>query len=55
MKCETCHKKIETLFLKKPNGTSIKDDIGKKHWICFECQKIFNNDKKRILSEIFKR
>jgi Zn-finger protein len=55
MKCETCHKKIELLFLKKPNGTCIKDDLGKKHWVCFECQAIFKNDKAKILDAIFKR
>ena len=39
MKCEICKQKIETTFLEKVNGTYIKDDKGKKHLICFECQK----------------
>jgi len=55
MKCEICRKKIELLFLKKPNGTCIKDEKGKKHWVCFECQAIFKNDKAKILDAIFKR
>ena len=32
-------KKIETIFLDKILGTVVKDEKGKKHSICFECQK----------------
>lgn len=39
MKCEICKKKIEYTFLKKILGTVIKDDKGKKHIVCSECQK----------------
>jgi len=41
MKCEICRKKIEETFLKKMIGTYIKDAKGKKHTVCFECQKKF--------------
>ena len=40
-KCEICSKKIEETFLGKIIGTYIKDAKGKKHIICFECQKKF--------------
>jgi len=52
MKCEICSKKIEETFLKKILGTHVKDEKGKKHTICFECQKKFNNDKAKILENI---
>jgi len=32
-------------------GTYIKDDKGKRHTVCFECQKKFK-DKKAILENI---
>jgi hypothetical protein len=51
MKCELCKKNIEELFLKKIKGTYVKDTKGKKHTICFECQKKLNN-KKKILEEL---
>jgi len=51
MKCEICKKKIEETFLKKLLGTYIKDDKGKKHSICFECQKKFSN-KEELLKHI---
>ncbi len=41
MKCEICKKKIEETFLKKILGTYVKDEKGKKHAVCFECQKKF--------------
>ncbi|MBW2975978.1 hypothetical protein KY347_00870 [Candidatus Woesearchaeota archaeon] len=41
MKCEICSKKIETTFMGKLLGTYIKDDKGKKHAVCQECQKKF--------------
>lgn len=51
MKCEICKKKIGETFLKKILGTIIKDEKGKKHTICFECQKKFKT-KKEILSNL---
>ncbi len=41
MKCASCGQKIETTFLGKLVGTYIKDANGKKHPICFECQRAF--------------
>jgi len=52
MKCEICKKNIETTFMEKILGTYIKDDKGKKHPICFECQKKLSNDKTKILENI---
>lgn len=43
VKCEVCSKKIEMNFLNKIFGTYVKDSKGKKHVICFECQKKFQN------------
>ena len=51
MKCEICKNKINETFLRKLIGTYIKDDKGKKHTVCFECQKKFK-DKKQILENI---
>lgn len=51
MKCEICKNKINETFLSKLIGTYIKDDKGKRHTICFECQKKFK-DKKQILENI---
>lgn len=45
MKCAICKSNIEETFLKKIIGTYVKDQKGKKHPVCFECQKKFNNDK----------
>ena len=44
MKCEICKNKIELTFLKKIIGTYVKDKNGKKHSICFECQKKFKEN-----------
>ena len=52
MKCKICSKNIETTFMGKILGTYIRDDKGKKHTICFECQKKFSNDKTKILENI---
>jgi hypothetical protein len=38
MKCDICGTKVETTFLKKPLGTFIKDEKGKKHIVCKNCQ-----------------
>lgn len=52
MKCEICSKSIEITFMGKILGTYVKDYKGKKHTICFECQKKSNNDKASILENI---
>ncbi len=39
MKCEICKKEIKRTILNKIVGTVIKDEKGKKHYICSECQK----------------
>ena len=44
MKCKVCNNKIEEHFLKKAVGTIIKDEKGKKHNICSECQKKLTKD-----------
>ena len=51
MKCKICSKNIETTFMGKILGAHIKDDKGKKHVICHECQKKFP-DKAAILENI---
>ncbi len=52
MKCEICSKNIEITFMNKILGTYIKDDKGKKHTVCFECQKKLGNDKAKLLESI---
>jgi DNA-directed RNA polymerase subunit RPC12/RpoP len=51
MKCELCKKAIEETFLKKILGTVVKDEKGKKHYVCSACQKIVGS-KDEILSKI---
>jgi len=51
MKCEICNKKISETFLNKPIGTYVKDEKGKKHAVCDECQKKFSK-KEEILKHI---
>ena len=51
MKCKICSKNIETTFMGKILGTYIKDDKGKKHSVCFECQKNLKT-KEKILENI---
>ena len=51
MKCEICGNKVQETFLKKIIGTHIKDEKGKKHTICFECQKKFTT-KEEILTNL---
>ncbi len=51
MKCEICGKKIGETFLQKILGTYVKDAKGKKHTVCFECQKQFKT-KEEILKNI---
>ncbi|MBW2965861.1 hypothetical protein KY342_02025 [Candidatus Woesearchaeota archaeon] len=50
-KCEICGKSIEKTFLGKIIGTYIKDEKGKRHLVCFECQKKFSK-KDEILKAI---
>ena len=52
MKCEICNKNIESTFMNKILGTYIKDEKGKKHAVCFECQKEFNNEKAKIVEKL---
>ena len=51
MKCEICKKPVANTFLKKIIGTYVKDERGKKHLICFECQKKFRT-KNEILEKL---
>jgi len=51
MKCEICNNKIKETFLKKILGTVVKDENGKKHSICNECQTKFK-DKKTMLDRL---
>ena len=41
MKCGICKKAIAMTFLNKLIGTYIKDEKGKQHAVCFECQQKF--------------
>ncbi|MBN2368710.1 hypothetical protein JXC34_06830 [Candidatus Woesearchaeota archaeon] len=50
-KCGVCGKKIDIIFLGKLLGTYIKDKKGKKHAVCFECQKKIP-DKEDLLKKI---
>ncbi len=51
MKCELCKKPIQQTFLGKILGTIVKDEKGKQHTICFECQKKFPK-KEDILAQL---
>jgi hypothetical protein len=51
MKCEICGKAIPETFLKKILGTVVKDEKGKKHSVCFECQKKFQT-KEELLKNL---
>jgi len=44
VKCKLCGGKIETTFLKKIQGTMIKDNNGKQQYVCPNCQRA-NKDK----------
>jgi DNA-directed RNA polymerase subunit RPC12/RpoP len=50
-KCEICKAKIEETFLKKILGTYVKDEKGKKHLVCPECQKKLSS-KEEILKTL---
>ena len=51
MKCEICGKTITETFLGKFLGTHVKDVKGKKHVVCFECQKTLGS-KEKILEKL---
>jgi hypothetical protein len=51
MKCEICKETVKETFLKKILGTVVKDEKGKKHTICQNCQKRFE-DKKSVLESL---
>jgi len=51
MKCEICRKTLGETFLKKIIGTVVKDGKGKKHTVCFECQKTLRT-KEEILKKL---
>lgn len=51
MKCDICGKTIGETFLKKIIGTHVKDEKGKEHPICHECQKKLQT-KKKILEHL---
>ncbi|MFC1741211.1 hypothetical protein ACFL3V_01610 [Nanoarchaeota archaeon] len=51
MKCDICKGKIPETFLKKPIGTYIKNEKGKKKTVCSECQSKFRT-KKEILEKL---
>jgi hypothetical protein len=38
MKCEICKKNVAETFLKKKLGSFVKDEKGKMHLVCGECQ-----------------
>ena len=50
-KCEICKKKTGETFLNKVLGTVVKDEKGKKHLVCSECQSLLK-DKTTILSKL---
>jgi hypothetical protein len=52
MKCKICKNKVNETFLKKVVGTYIKDKNGKKHLICVDCQKNYDNNKLKMLEHI---
>ncbi|MFP4111790.1 MAG: hypothetical protein ACLFPQ_02945 [Candidatus Woesearchaeota archaeon] len=52
MKCEICKQKIDETFMKKIVGTVVKDENGKKHYVCSSCQGNLENDKDKILEKL---
>jgi hypothetical protein len=51
MKCDVCGKAIKTIFLEKLVGGYVKDEKGKKHPVCSECQKKFKT-KEELLKNL---
>ena len=52
MKCEICKNKVAMNFLEKPIGMYVKDKRGRKHVICRDCQKNYENNKGKILEHL---
>lgn len=50
-KCEICKQKIVQTFLGKLIGTYIKDEKGKKHTVCKDCQQKLGS-KEKILEKL---
>jgi len=50
-KCEICKEKVGETFLNKVLGSHVKDEKGKKHLICSECQRHLP-DKTTILEKL---
>jgi hypothetical protein len=51
MKCDVCGKKLAQTFLNKIVGAYVKDEKGKKHPVCRECQKLLQS-RKKILEKL---
>ena len=51
MKCEICKKEIGKTILNKMIGTVVKDEKGKKHYVCADCQKKFGS-KENLLKQL---
>ena len=51
MKCDICKKTMAETFLKKIIGSYVKDEKGKMHPVCHECQKKLGN-KEEILKNL---
>lgn len=51
MKCTICKSRIDETFLRKLIGTYVKDAKGKRHPICFSCQKQYT-DKEKMLAKL---
>ncbi|MCB9358749.1 hypothetical protein H6503_02365 [Candidatus Woesearchaeota archaeon] len=50
-KCELCKEKVGETFLNKVLGSYIKDEAGKKHLVCSNCQSKLK-DKTTILENL---
>jgi hypothetical protein len=48
MKCEICANAVGETFLKKIVGAYVKDDKGKMHLICFECQEKYSTKAEQL-------
>ncbi|MEM3154441.1 MAG: hypothetical protein QW165_02620 [Candidatus Woesearchaeota archaeon] len=51
MKCDICGKTVAETFLKKIIGSYVKDEKGKLHTVCRECQKKLRS-KEEILKHL---
>ena len=51
MKCAICGSTVGETFLKKPIGAYVKDAKGKRHLVCFACQKKLLT-KEKMLAQI---